>query len=175
MDGILEWIKRELLDSDNPVLGKPDSFKQGVAFFFLRYYRKRRNEMQRQELIKKESGTVQMTIQVPNEMAKRLKPIRYWLPAILELSLVGFRTLATETASEIIRFLSANPSPREVLDYHVSEHARERLRRLLTLNSAGMLGETEQLELDELQKVEHIIIMIKTKIAAQVQPKKQCH
>lgn len=115
---------------------------------------------------------VQMTMQVPNDLAKRIKPIRYWLPTILELSLVGFKTLATETATEIIEFLSTNPSSQKVLDHHVSKRAQERLRRLLALNEAGMLGKMEQLELDEIQQIEHIMIMLKTQIAEEIQQKK---
>ncbi len=112
---------------------------------------------------------VQMTMHVPNDLAKRLRPIRYWLPTILELSLVGLKTQATETATEIIQFLSKNPSPQDVLNFHVSKRAQERLRRLLALNEAGVLGEMEQLELDELQQIEHIIIMLKTQIAEEQQ------
>lgn len=110
---------------------------------------------------------VQMTMQVSNDLARRIQPILYWLPTILELSLVGFKTLATETASEIIHFLSKNPSSRKVLNFHVSARAQARLRRLLVLNEAGELGESEQLELDELQKIEHIMIMLKAQIAGQ--------
>jgi hypothetical protein len=112
---------------------------------------------------------VQMTMQVPNELARRLQPIRYWLPIILELSLVGFKTPATETAAEIIRFLSKNPSPQEVFNHQVSKWAQERLRRLLVLNEAGLLGEIEQLEMDELQQIEHIMIMLKAQVAEQLQ------
>lgn len=108
---------------------------------------------------------VQMTVQVSNELARRLQPIRYWLPAILELSLIGFRTLATETATEIIQFLSRNPSSQEVREYHVSDRAQARLRRLLALNEAGEISEQELLELNELQKIEHIIIMLKAQTA----------
>lgn len=111
---------------------------------------------------------IQMTVQVPEELAKRLQPIQVWLPAILELSIVGFKTLATETATEIIQLFAANPTPQEVLDYHVCERAQARLRRLLALNSAGLLGEEEQQELDELQKIEHTIIKLKTQLAQQV-------
>ncbi len=79
-----------------------------------------------------------------------IRPIGYWLPAILEPSLVGFKTPATETAAEIIQFLSENPSPQAVLWYHVSERAHGRLERLLALNEAGLLGEAEHRELDEI-------------------------
>lgn len=108
---------------------------------------------------------VEMTMQVSDELAKRIQPIRPWLPTIIELSLVGFKTLATETASEVIHFLSTNPSRKKVLNYHVSGRAQKRLRRLLALNEAGLLGEDEQAELDELQKIEHTIIMLKAELA----------
>src|SRR5712691_1717511 len=104
---------------------------------------------------------VQMTVQVSEELAERLRPIGPWLPAVLELSLVGFKTVAAATATEAIQFLSQDPTPREVLAYHVSERAQARLQRLLALNTAGMLGEDEQLELDELQRIEHVLIMLK--------------
>jgi len=118
---------------------------------------------------------VQMTMQVSNDLAKRIQPIRYWLPTILEIGLVGFKTAATETASEIIQFLSTNPSPQEVLAYQAPHRSQARLRRLLILNEAGVVGEMEQSELDELQKIEHIMIMLKTQIVEQRQYKGQCH
>lgn len=108
---------------------------------------------------------IQMTMQVPEKLAKRIQPISLWLPTILELSLIGYKTLATQTASELIEFLSKNPTPQEVLDYHVSEDRQERLRRLLTLNREGMLSELEILELDELQKIEDVMIFLKARIA----------
>ena len=112
---------------------------------------------------------VQMTMELPDKLAERIQPIRPWLPIILELSFIGFKTPATETAAEIIQFLSTNPSLKEVYDYHVSERAQKRLQYLLTLNSAGLLGETEQRELDEMEKMEHVIIMYKAQIAKQLQ------
>ena len=115
---------------------------------------------------------VQLTMQVPDDLAKRIQPIRSWLPTILELSLLGFKTLATETATETIQFILTNPSPQEVLNYHASDRAQQRLQRLLALNEAGLLGETEQLELDELQRIEHTLIMLKARLARQLQQEK---
>ncbi len=113
---------------------------------------------------------VQMTMQVSEELAERLQPLGTWLPTVLELSLVGFRTVAAATASEVIEFLSQNPIPQDVLAYHVSERAQTRLQRLLALNAAGMLGEEEQLELDEVQRIEHLLILLKAQIATQLHP-----
>jgi hypothetical protein len=108
-------------------------------------------------------------MQVSEELAERLRPIGSWLPTVLELSLVGFQTVAAATATEVVQFLSQEPTPKEILDYHVSERAQARLQRLLALNAAGLLGEAEQAELDELQHIEHIVIMLKARIAGQLQ------
>ena len=112
---------------------------------------------------------VQMSMQVSEELAERLRSLGAWLPTALELSLVGFKTVAAATATEVIEFLSQDPTPQAILNYHASERAQTRLQRLLTLNAAGILGEAEQLELDELQRIEHIIIMLKAQIARQMQ------
>lgn len=112
---------------------------------------------------------VQMTVQVSEELAERLRPLGPWLPAVLELSLVGFRTIAAATATEVIQFLAQDPTPQAILHYHASERAQERLQRLLTLNEAGMLGEEEQRELDELQRIEHVVVMLKAHAAEQRQ------
>ena len=102
-----------------------------------------------------------LTLQVPDRLADRLRPLSPWLPTVLELSLVGFKTRAVQTASELVAFLSASPSAEEIIDYTVSEEAQQRLRRLLALNEAGLLSEEEQVELDEIEQIEHVMLMLK--------------
>ena len=109
---------------------------------------------------------VQMTFNVSDGLAERLQPLGAWLPTVLELTLVGCRTVAAATATEVLEFLAQGPTPEEVLAYHASERAQNRLQRLLALNAAGLLGEGEQQELDELQQIEHIIIMLKAQLAS---------
>ena len=43
---------------------------------------------------------VQLTMQVPDELARRIQPIGSWLPTVIELSLIGFKTVAAATATE---------------------------------------------------------------------------
>jgi glutamate/tyrosine decarboxylase-like PLP-dependent enzyme len=112
---------------------------------------------------------VQMTMQVTEELAERIRPMTAWLPTIIELSFVRFRTRAAAAVSELLDFLSENPSPQEALDFHISEAAQNRLRRLLALNAAGLLTESEQHELDELEQLEHVVIMLKARIMAEQQ------
>jgi len=111
----------------------------------------------------------EMTLKFPDELAERVRPIGAWLPTVLELSLLGFTTLAAVTAAEVIAFLSRNPSPSEVLGYQASERSQDRLRRLLALNGAGLLGELEQRELSEFEHVEHIVVMLKAQANELVQ------
>jgi hypothetical protein len=112
---------------------------------------------------------IQMTVHVSEELAERLRPIGPWLPAVLELSLIGCKTVAAATATEVIEFLAHDPSPQALLNYHASERSQERLQRLLALNEAGLLGEEEQCELDELQRIEHVVVMLKTQAAERQQ------
>jgi hypothetical protein len=104
---------------------------------------------------------VEIKMQVPDNLAQRLQPMHDWLPTVLELSLVGFKTQAVQTASEIVEFLAKGPSSNEVMSYHVSDRAQERLRRLLAINEAGLASEEEQAELDEIDRIEHIMVLLK--------------
>jgi hypothetical protein len=113
---------------------------------------------------------VQITVQVPDQLAVQILPARRWLPAVLELSLARPKTPAAETSAEIMDFLLHNPTQDEVLAYHVSERAQHRLQRLLALNEAGLLSEAEQDEVTELERIEHILIMLKAQLAGQTQP-----
>ena len=78
-----------------------------------------------------------MTLALSDDLAQRLRPLESYLSTLLELSLVGFQTAASATATEVIRFLSGDPLPEEVLAYHASERTQEQTRRLLALNQAG--------------------------------------
>ena len=106
------------------------------------------------------------TINLPDELAERVAPFGYWLPTVLEIGLLKLRTPAVETASELVAFLSTNPSAQEVQAYHASEGSQTRVRQLLALNRAGVIGEAEVEELDELLRLEHVIIMLKSQLTS---------
>lgn len=110
---------------------------------------------------------IDMTLTVSDELAERLEPIGPWLPTVIELGLLGFRTRAA-AMSEVVGFLSTNPTPQAVMDFHLSETAQTRLRRLLALNSQGILSEEEQEELDELVELEHVLVILKARVGQQI-------
>ncbi len=110
---------------------------------------------------------VQVMMQLPDQLAEQILPVRRWLPIVLELGLARLKTPAAQTSAEIIEFLLGNPTPAEVMTYHASDRSQERLQRLFALNSAGLLSEAEQAELTELERLEHIVILFKAQVADQ--------
>ncbi len=108
---------------------------------------------------------IEMTVQVPDALAARIQSFGSWFPTILELSLLDFQTRTKESVSGLIRFLEKNPSSEEVLKYHASEKTHDRLKQLLELNKEGLLCESDNLELDEMEQLEHLVVMLKAKVA----------
>lgn len=106
------------------------------------------------------------SVTLPDELAVRVAPFGRRVPTVLEISLLAFKTPAVEAAGELVEFLATNPSPRNVHNYHASERAQVRMSKLLALNQAGALGEAEGRELDELIKLEHLIITLKGRLSA---------
>lgn len=104
----------------------------------------------------------EITIALPDKLAAQIGGANLWLPTIIELSMVGFRSPATAQASaETIKFLSTNPMPQDVLNRYLSDELQERLDYLLDLNGEGEINETERQELSEWMKFDHITIMLK--------------
>jgi hypothetical protein len=108
----------------------------------------------------------EVTLTLPDELAKRVEPLRY-LPTILEMSLLTLKTPAAQTEGELTEFLSTNPSLQSVLEHHGTPRAQERMSRLLELNSAGVINEVELKELDESLLLDHIITALKINLMQQ--------
>ncbi len=45
---------------------------------------------------------VEIVMQVPDNLAQRLQPLYNWLPTVLELSLVGFKTPAFRPPQKLL-------------------------------------------------------------------------
>ena len=110
----------------------------------------------------------EITITLPDKLAAQIGGANLWLPTMIELSMVGFRSPSTAQASaEVIKFLSNNPLPQDVLDYFISDELQERLDYLLDLNGEGEIDEEQRQELKEWRKFNHIATMLKIKAVKQ--------
>ena len=104
---------------------------------------------------------VEMTLQVSDKLASKIRGFGAWSSTILELSLAGFKTPVRDISEEIIEFLSKNPAPQTVMNYFITDKAQARLDDLLDLNSEGKTTEADKLELEEWRKFIHITTLLK--------------
>lgn len=107
-----------------------------------------------------------LTVKVPEHLAEQVQPFSHWLATILELSLLQFETQTSKVVAEIIAFLASNPSVAQVKAMHLFPAAKERLKRLMVLNDAEALTTEENKELDELERLESLITLLKLRLAA---------
>ncbi len=64
---------------------------------------------------------------------------------------------------EIYEFLLSAPTPQAVIDFRPSEETQARIRVLLDANRQGVLTVEQQVELDEFERIEHLMRMLKIK------------
>jgi hypothetical protein len=123
----------------------------------------------------------ELTIQIPDELAERLEPLRSRLPELLS-QLVNTdspagASLELPTANllempqaylEVLDFLMTRPTPQDIIAFKVSSGAQDRLSALLDKNREGNLTEAEAAELDVYEQLEHLMILMKARAAASV-------
>lgn len=64
---------------------------------------------------------------------------------------------------EVMAFLLTAPTAQQIIEFHASERAQERLRALLEANRQGILSAAERAELDEASQINHFVILLKAK------------
>jgi hypothetical protein len=101
-----------------------------------------------------------ITIEVPDELAPRLEQIRDRLPELLALSLQQPPAPAALYRA-ILGFLAGSPSPTELAAFGPPAEVAERVRLLVAREQAGQATAAEQAELDEFERIEHLIVMLK--------------
>ena len=119
----------------------------------------------------------ELTIQIPDELATRLEPLRERLPQLLlelleapsmKASTLGERTTSanaptTSVYAEVLDFLLQRPTPNEIAAFKVSSQVQERLRTLLEKNREATLNAEEMAELDVYEQLEHLMILLKAR------------
>jgi hypothetical protein len=121
----------------------------------------------------------ELIIQVPDELAQRLEPLRSRLPDLLvsllesthESSVPLLTNNLSETSQvylEVLDFLMTRPTLEDVIAFKVSSMAQERLQSLLAKNRAGIITDAEVAELDVYEQLEHLMILMKARAIAVV-------
>ena len=116
---------------------------------------------------------MQITLDIPDEIAQNLDPIQEQIPQILALGLrelnanpsVGFSGL-----TEILEFLAKLPTPQEILDLHLSPTVQDAIETLLDKNRTEGLTENEQRQWQHYEFVEHLVRLAKAQALLKLQP-----
>ena len=101
-----------------------------------------------------------ITLEVPDELSEQLAQIGNRLPELLALS-IQQPPLPARIYQYILNFLASEPTPEEILAFRPTAEMQSRLQTLLARSQAGELTTTEQRELDEYERIEHLMIMLK--------------
>lgn len=64
---------------------------------------------------------------------------------------------------EVLSFLLSSPVPQQIIAFHASDGAQERLRYLLDANRNGVLSDSERAELEEASQINHFVMLLKAK------------
>jgi len=101
-----------------------------------------------------------ITIEVPDELSKQLYQVRDRLPELLALSLQQ-PPLPARVYRYILDFLASQPTPEQIAAFGPTPEMTERLETLLAREKGGDITPAEKTELDEYERIEHLVVMIK--------------
>jgi hypothetical protein len=111
----------------------------------------------------------QITIEVPEPLAERIASVRDRLPEVLAYGLDQLSPVPNEVYRYILEFLASNPSPEEIRSFRPTPQMQERISELLEKSRRNQLTSAESSELDEYERIEHVIRMLKIR-SLTVQP-----
>jgi hypothetical protein len=107
---------------------------------------------------------MEITVDIPDELALRLNPLKDKLPQILILGLreveanpsTGFSGL-----TQVLEFMASLPSPQEILALRLSEPLQAEIDTLLEKNRTEGLTVNEQRLWQQYEFVEHLVRIAK--------------
>jgi hypothetical protein len=117
---------------------------------------------------------MQVTIDLPEQLARRLAAQKDRLEEIIERGLEQHGGGASAHWLEVIEFLASGPRPEAIIAFRPSAAHVERSADLLHKNRESQLTEVEEAELDDMDHINHLMTLLKAEarkfVAAQVRP-----
>ncbi len=109
---------------------------------------------------------MEVTLNIPEELATRLHTLEDHLPRILELGLREFNATAQpgfEGIADVVEILAGLPTPEEILALHPADALQARISTLLEKNRTEGLNPVEEQEWAQYEYLEHVLRMAKAK------------
>ncbi len=97
-----------------------------------------------------------ITLDISDELA----PLHDRLPEIIALSLRQ-PAVSAQLYRAILTFLADEPTPEQIAAFAPPPEIQQRLRTLLDRERDGTVTPPERAELDELERIEHVVVMLK--------------
>jgi hypothetical protein len=113
-----------------------------------------------------------ITLDVPEDLARRLQQLEDQLPRILELGLRELHAAAQpgfEGVADVVEMLAGLPAPEEVLALHPSAALQARISTLLEKNRTEGLAPAEEHEWAVYQYLEHVVRIAKAQAMLKLQ------
>ncbi len=104
-----------------------------------------------------------ITLEVTDDIATSIAATRHRLPEIIALGLNKLSPLPTQVYSYILFFLANGPTKEQLMQFSPTSEMRMRMQELLEKSQTDSLTELEQKELEEYERIEHLIVMLKAK------------
>jgi hypothetical protein len=108
-----------------------------------------------------------ITIDVPDDLLTQLTKetnsseiLERRLPELLRLGLSAGK-LPADVYHYVLNFLISNPTPAQIVDFRPTIEMQTRLKDLLSKSDSGQLNSIDRQELDEYERIEHLIVMLK--------------
>jgi hypothetical protein len=101
-----------------------------------------------------------ITIELPDELSDLVAEAGERLPELLAQSLRQ-PPLPVHVYRYVLDFLASNPSAEQIASFAPTPEMAERLRMLLARETANNITPTEKAELEEYERLEHLMVMIK--------------
>jgi len=113
---------------------------------------------------------VELTLNISEELASRLRPVKDRLPQILELGLRELHAAPPqfEGLSDVLETLARLPPPQEILALRPSPSLQERISTLVDKQCKGGLSADEDRDWQNYQYIEHLVRIAKAKAALQL-------
>lgn len=102
-----------------------------------------------------------VTIEIPDELSDLITQAGDRLPELLARSLKE-PTLPAHVYRYVLDFLASCPTPEEMAAFGPTPEMNDRLQMLLGRESGGKTTPAEKAELDEYERLEHLMVMIKS-------------
>lgn len=113
-----------------------------------------------------------ITLDIPEELAERVRLFEDQLPRILELGVRELHAAAHsgfQGMAEVLETLAGLPTPEEILALRPSEALQARISDLLEKNRTEGLSPAEEQEWEHYQYLEHLVRMAKARAALKLQ------